>query len=53
MILQGVQVQEVRHVHVLITEGIVGAVVGTTAGRIIIDFDTLYLLNQRTPIKTN
>lgn len=37
------EIQKVRDVHVLIAEGIVGSVVGSAAGRVVINLDALHL----------
>lgn len=47
VILQRVQIEEVRYVHVLVAECIVWSIVGVVARRIIVDLNTLHLQEGR------
>lgn len=53
VILERVQIEEVRYVHVLVAECIVWSIVGVVARRIIVDFNALHLQIGRKVGKEN
>lgn len=53
VILERVQIEEVRYVHVLIAECIVWSIVGVVARRIIVDLNALHLQDGRKVGKEN
>lgn len=47
VILERVQIEEIRHVHVLVAECIVWSIVGVVACRIIVNLNALHLRGKR------